>query len=90
MRQEFGHVFVNHYMVYSFYVFACSSGVLWYVAGVFAFVLQIDLEKEGLSLSLALYGIEHRPRRRGLKARGDQSLSLTNVRELLPQSLCGR
>ena len=60
------------------------------MAGVFAFVLQIDLEKEGLSLSLALYGIEHRPRRGGLKARGDQSLSLTNVRELLPQSLCGR
>ena len=39
---------------------------------------------------LDVFSEEHRPRRRGLKARGDQSLSLTNVRELLPQSLCGR
>ena len=30
---------------------------------------------------------KHRPRRRGLKARSNASLSLTNVRELLPQPL---
>ena len=47
---------------------------VWLRAGVFA----IHFEHMGK---------EHRPRRRGLKARSNASLSLTNVRELLPQPL---
>ena len=58
---------------------------VWLRVGVFAIHFWIDLEIAEFLSSPALFGKEHRPRRRGLKARSNASLSLTNVRELLPQ-----
>ena len=80
-----------------------NARCVWLRAGVFAIHFWIDLEIAEFLSSPALFGNEHRPRRRGLKARSngrerqarvrstyllrlcDASLSLTNVRELLPQ-----
>ena len=64
-----------------------NARCVWLWVGVFAIHFWIDLEIAEFLSSPALFGKEHRPRRRGLKARSNASLSLTNVRELLPQPL---
>ena len=49
---------------------------VWMWVGVFAIHFWIDLEIAEFLSSPALFGKEHRPRRRGLKARSNASLSL--------------
>ena len=63
-----------------------NARCVWLRVGVFAIHFWIDLEIAEFLSSPALFGKEHRPRRRGLKARSNASLSLTNVRELLPKA----
>ena len=53
-----------------------NARCVWLRAGVFAIRFWIDLEIAEFLSSPALFGKEHRPRRRGLKARSNASLSL--------------
>ena len=53
-----------------------NARCVWLRAGVFAIHFWIDLEIAEFLSSPALFGKEHRPRRRGLKARSNASLSL--------------
>ena len=53
-----------------------NARCVWLRVGVFAIRFWIDLEIAEFLSSPALFGKEHRPRRRGLKARSNASLSL--------------